>query len=121
MRNSFQMFKIVILVFLTLILTVIFTSAGPLRKRQIYRYKTNNRNALDKNRIEKDQRKINHSKNNILKTKRLEAKKARLELIDEMLKFYWDTLEVLHTYITYFFHSRIFAHNFLSSGAEGHP
>ena len=88
------MVKIVFLVFLTLALTVIFTSAGPLRKRQIYRYKTNNRNALNKNRIEKDQRKINHSNNNILKRKRLEAKKARLELIDEMLKFYWDTLEV---------------------------
>ena len=99
------MVKIVFLVFLTLALTVIFTSAGPLRKRQIYRYKTNNRNALNINRIEKDPRKIKNN-NNILKRKRLEAKKARLELIDEMLKFYWDTLEVLHTYIyviTYFF------------------
>ena len=87
--------KIVIFVFLTLVLLMTLASAAPLSKRQIFRFKSN-RNALNKIRIEKDHRRINNNinNNNILSWKRLEAKKARLELIDEMLKFYWDTLEV---------------------------
>ena len=124
-KTAFKMSQIVFLTFLTLILSVILTSAGPLSKKQIYRYKNNNGNAHNKNRIEKDHRKINNNNNNnILKRKRLEAKKARLELIDEMLKFYWDTLEVFNFILPpciTFFILAIFAHNFLSSGAEGHP
>ena len=45
------------------------------------------------------QRKINRNKSdNILRRRRLEARKARLELIDEMLEFYWDTLEVVNIF-----------------------
>ena len=86
------MLKIVFIVFFTLVLSVIFTSATPLNKRQIQRYKNNNKNFPNRNRIQKNHR--NPNKNNILRKKRLEAKKARLDLIDEMLKFYWDTLKV---------------------------
>ena len=97
-KTAFKMFKTVILIFLTLVLSTIFTSAGPLNKRQIYKYKNNDRNARDNNnRIQKE---IDKSNNN-LRWKRLEAKKARLELIDEMLKFYWDTLEVFF-YISFY-------------------
>ena len=90
------MLKIVFMVFFTLVLSVIFTSANPLNKRQIQRYKNNNKNFPNRNRIQKNHR--NPNKNNILRKKRLEAKKARLDLIDEMLKFYWDTLKVFSSF-----------------------
>ena len=50
------MLKIFFMVFFTLVLSVIFTSANPLNKRQIQRYKNNNKNFPNRNRIQKNHR-----------------------------------------------------------------
>ena len=93
--------NLMIMLILGLGFFLIFTEASPVKADQIERHKR--RHVFNINRLERKQstlqRKINRNKSdNILRRRRLEAKKARLELIDEMLEFYWDTLEVVNIF-----------------------
>ena len=93
--------NLMIVLILGLAFFLIFTEASPVKAVQIERHKR--RHVFNINRLEKKQsilqRKINRNKSdNILRRRRLEARKARLELIDEMLEFYWDTLEVVNIF-----------------------
>ena len=93
--------NLMIVLILCLAFFLIFTEASPVKADQIETHKR--RHVFKINRLEKKQsilqRKINRNKSdNILRRRRLEARKARLELIDEMLEFYWDTLEVVNIF-----------------------